>query len=134
MLAAIRAVRASYAPPGQRTRPSGKPVGDRIAPEDVGRVVDPKTLERSMAGEGADRAIDLDLLVHPRAEADVKAFEDADAIDVVLALAPPQVAAALRLIHIHGHPVETVAAEAGISRFVLYRRIDAFCSGWRLAA
>lgn len=132
--AAVRAVRASYAPPGARTRPSAKLPPDLVAAEDIGRVFDQTALDLCMTGEDDARAVDFDLIEDLRAGAAVKAFEDGHQIDALLAKAPRRFAAALRLIHLHDRPVEEVAAAAGVSRFVLHRRLTVVCAGLRLAA
>ncbi|TPJ73050.1 hypothetical protein [Mesorhizobium sp. B2-7-1] len=150
VLKAVRIVRASFAPPGQRTRPapvdrtrvmageqtrvaaSAKPAS--IAAEHVGRVVDAGAIERATVGEGLNRAIDFDRLEHPDATAAVKQVEDRMEIDFILGQAPSLVARSLRFIHIDDEPVELVASAAHLSRFALNRQVKAFLSAWRLAA
>lgn len=150
VLKAVRIVRASFVPPGQRTRPA---TGERtrvmagkqmrvaasaelasVAAEDVGRMVDAKAIERATVGEGVNRAIDFDLLVHPDAEAAVKQVEERMEIDFILGQAPSVVARSLRLIHLDDVSVEAAAAAAHLSRFALSRQVKAFLSAWRVAA
>jgi hypothetical protein len=134
VLKAIRGVRASFAPPGQRTRPASAAVPAYVAAEDVGRVVNADTLERCRVGEGLNRSIDFDLLPEAQAPAAIKQVEDRMEIDFILGRASPLVAQSLRLIHLDDEPVEAVAAAAHLSRFALNRQVTAFLSGWRRAA
>jgi hypothetical protein len=131
VLAAIRSVRAAYAPPGQRTR-SAPAEKRRVAAEDVGRIADQRTIEQATAI--VDGALDFDRLPDREAERDLQRIEDAVDVDKVLATAPRRVARALRLIHLSEKPVDLVAAEAMVSRFALHREITAFCATWRAAA
>jgi hypothetical protein len=62
VLNAVRVVRASYAPPGCRTRPTGEPEERRVIAEDIGRIPDQDALARATVGDGNEQAIDLDLL------------------------------------------------------------------------
>lgn len=134
ILEAIRVVRASLAPPGQRTRLRAADNAAYVAAEDVGRVVDARTLERSTVGEGQNRSIDFDLLPEAQAPTAIKQVDDRMEIDFILGHASPLVAQSLRLIHLDGEPVEAVAAAAHLSRFALNRQVSAFLSGWRRAA
>lgn len=142
VLSAIRNVRASYTPPGQRTRTGPKPKdgqapvdeAPRVAAEDIGRVADTRTIERCMVSSDEDRALDFDLLEDVAAAATQRQLTDRLEAEAILRTAPHMVATALRLIHLDDEPVEAVADGFGISRFVLNRRIDAFCESWRAAA
>jgi hypothetical protein len=134
VLAAIRTIRATNAAPGQRTRMTKDPHQPRVAAEDVGRVADTRTLERCTVTVGAQAFIDFDLFADPGAEAAMRHVEDVIDVDAVLALAPEPVAWALRLIHLNDEAVETVAAQAHISRFALNRRFNAFYEFVRAAA
>ena len=131
VLAAIRSVRAAYAPAGQRTR-SAPAEKRRVAAEDIGHIADQHTIEQATAIE--DGALDFDRLPDREAERDLQRVEDTLDVDKVLATAPQRVARALRLIHLSEMPVELVAAEALVSRFALRREIVAFCTTWRSAA
>lgn len=133
VLAAIRRVRAGYALPGQRTRPAE---GDShlVAPEDVERIPDCKTLERSMVGDGQVRTLELDLLASDKAAALVQQMEDRLDVEAILTAAPAVVANSLRRIHMDGETMRDVAEDASISRFALHRQIVSFCAEWRLAA
>lgn len=134
VLAAIRTVRASYAPPGQRTRTSKEQQHPCVAAEDVGRVADPREVERCRVTENGGIVIDFDLFPDRRAAAEFQRVEDALDVNAVLSKAPDQVAWALRLIHLNDEPVEAVAAQAQISRFTLNRRFTAFYEFMRAAA
>ncbi|WP_114391268.1 hypothetical protein [Notoacmeibacter marinus] len=134
VLAAIRAVRASYAPPGQRTRPKKSHPQPKIAAEDVGRIPDAVAIETASIGQGIERVIDLDRLPCPRASRVVDQYEHRCEARYMLARAPAPVAAALRLIYLDDEPVGEVARSLAISRFALSRRIAAFAAEWRTAA
>jgi hypothetical protein len=134
VLKAIRAVRASFTPPGQRTRPTSAAIPARVAAEDVGHVIDANTLEHCKVGEGPSRSIDFDLLPAAQALAAIKQVEDRMEIDFILGQASPLVAQSLRLIHLDDEPAHAVAAAADLSRFALNRQVAAFLSGWRRAA
>lgn len=134
VLAAIRAVRASYAPPGQRTRASKEMQQMRVAAEDVGRVADRREVERCSVAEASGVVIDFDLFPDRKALEGFRRVEDGLDVDTVLSKAPHQVASALRLIHLDDEPVEAVAAQAAISRFALNRRFTTFYELMRAAA
>lgn len=133
VLASIRKVRASYAPPGQKTRPVENDPRE-VAAEDVGRIPDAETLKRGMVGEGPGRTLDFDLLESDKAASSMKQVEDRLDVEFILAEAPAVVASSLRRIHMEGEAVADVAADAVISRFALHRQIASFCAEWRLAA
>ena len=134
VIAAVRVVRASYAAPGQRTRAAKKPASPRVAAEDVGRIADTGAIERCSVGDGASVFINFDLFPDRRAEAEIQRVEDAMDIETILSDAPEQVGQALRLIHLKDEPVEAVAVQTHISRFVLNRRVTAFFEHVRAAA
>lgn len=135
VLAAIRSVRASYVPPGYRTRPKADEARQRIAAEDVGRLADKRAVERcTVLNEAGERSIDFDLFAHPDALADQANMENRREVEQILQHAPPDVNLALRQIYLDEEPVMAVAVGLGISRFSLNRRIAIFCSNWRLAA
>ena len=134
VLAAIRTVRANYAPPGERTR-KGKSVvlTHKIAADAVGAL----SAARSDADEVEDRAdddVDIDGVIDPRADEGVRQFEAEHDVDVVLAFAPSRVTAALRLIHQYDHQVTTVAAGLGLDRRSFGRLIDKTFEHVRAAA
>lgn len=134
VLAAIRSIRAAYASPGQRTRLTKEPHYAQVAAEDVGQVADPRTVERNTIIEGDSVSIDFDRFPDRRLEAELRQVEDALDVDAILNHATDSVARALRLIHFDDEPLEAVAAQAKVSRFVLGRRIKAFCAEWQAAA
>jgi hypothetical protein len=134
VLRAIRVVRSSFAPPGERTRATAGAKPANIAAEHVGQIPDTAAIERATVGEGPSRSVDFDLLPHPEAEAAIRQVEDRMEIDFILGRAPSVVARSLRLIHLDDEPVEVIAAAAHLSRFALNRQVKAFLSAWRLAA
>lgn len=134
---AIRVVRSDYAAPGQRTRRPAKgapPDLSRVAAEYVGRIADAETIERATVGEADEAAIEFDLIESAEAAMAVRACEDRIELDWALRSAPSNVADALRLICVDGQTLSFAAAGAGLSRFALGRRLDAYCPDWRLAA
>lgn len=134
VLAAIRAVRASYALPGQRTRPRKSDPPTRIAAEDVGRIPDAATIEASSIGHGTERVIDLDRLPSREASRAAEHYEHRREVRSILIHAPAPVATALHRIYLADEPVGEVARSLAISRFALNRRIAAFAEEWRAAA
>lgn len=138
VLAAIRSVRASYAAPGERTRipKSERPDQARsfkVAAEDVGRIPDADTIERATVTQGAFSLIDFDRLPDRQQDFSLQRVEDGIEADGLLRPAPPEVARALRMIHLDDVTLSAAATRIGISRFVLAPRIKAFCE-WRVAA
>lgn len=124
VLAAIRIVRAGYAPPGERTR-KGKSVAltHKVAADAVGALA----ASRSDADGVEDRAdddVDIDGAIDPRADEGIRQFEAEHDVEAVLAFAPPRVAAALRLIHHYDHQVTTVAGGLGLDRRGFGRLLD----------
>ena len=134
VLAGIRKVRADHAPPGQRTRRYREEPRDRVAAEDAGRIPDAEAVTAATILEGGYSYVDVERFACPAAE---RALGDADqrvAIETALAKMPPSIAQALCLIHLDERPMTEVATLAGISRFVLHRRIDHHCAMFRMAA
>lgn len=135
VLAAIRTVRASYAPPGSRTRANANAPIQTVAAEHVGRIANKQTIQRcTILDEAGQRSIDFDLFSDPDALAFQRSVEDRLATEQILRHAPQEVGVALRLIYFNEEPVESVAADLGITRFTLNRRITAFYTNWRSAA
>lgn len=135
IFAAIRIVRADYAPPGHRTRrmPADMPP-QKVAAEDIGRIADRQIIERCTVGEVGDRHLDLDLLENHAATDAIKQCEDRVDAEWALRRAPPNVAKALRLIHLDDAPVSVAAHSVGLSRFALHRQMTIFTALWRSAA
>lgn len=137
VLEAIRIVRASYVQPGVPTRRPKKgeasPVR-RVAAEDIGRVADAKAIERCMVGEDDRRLLDLDRIASPAAEAAIQNMFNRIDAERSLERAPPDVAAALRLIYFDDAPKLEVAKAMNLSRFALERRFRAVGETIRLAA
>lgn len=139
VLAAIRSVRASYAPPGERTRVPGQARGAQlpvplVAAEDIGRIPDARLLEVATVTEGEYSCTDFDRFPDSRQVAEFQRVEDKVDADGVLKHAAPEVAHVLRLIHLDGQTMEAAAHAEKMSRFVLKRRIDSFCADWQAAA
>jgi DNA-directed RNA polymerase specialized sigma24 family protein len=135
VLAAIRAVRASYAPPGRRTRLSTKDIGNVVAAEDVGHIADKHVIERcTVLDDAGSPFVDFDRFSDPGALASQQNMEDQLEVEQILRHAPEEVRGALRLIYLDDESVEAVAAGLSITRFSLNRRISGFCSIWRSAA
>lgn len=135
VLAAIRAVRASYALPGRRTRLSTKEIGNVVAAEDVGRIADKHVIERcTVLDDAGTPFVDFDRFSDPSSLASQQNLEDQLEVEQILQHAPEEVGGALRLIYLNDEPVEAVAACLNITRFSLNRRIAGFCSIWRSAA
>ena len=134
---AARVVRSNYTAAGQRTRRPAKNTAaepERVVAEDVGRIVDVKTLERCTVGEGDDTSLDFDLF-ESRAAAEVsQQAEDRVDLERELDRASPVVAEALRLICVNGETVSFAAERLDVTRFSLTRKLDAFCPMWRAAA
>lgn len=142
VLAAMRTVRTSYAPPGERSRPAAKrkpaaaqqPVRKRVAAEDIDRIADAQTVESNTVIEGDFGYIDFDRFPDRQHLVEIEKVEFRVEADAVLKDAPPEVARGLRLIHLDGHTIEEAAQQVKISRFVLKRRMDAFCLDMQAAA
>lgn len=141
VLAAMRTVRASYATPGERSRPANRksaasqpPVPKRVAAEDVDRIADALTVESNTVMEGDFGYIDFDGFADRQQQVAIHRVEFRVEADAVLKHAPAEVARALRLIHLDDKTIEEAAQQVKISRFVLARRMDAFCSDMQAAA
>jgi DNA-directed RNA polymerase specialized sigma24 family protein len=134
VLAGIRKVRADHAPPGQRTRRYREEPRERIAAEDADRIPDAEAVTAATIAVGDHSYIDVDRFACPGAQRALAGAEQRVAIETALAKMPPSIAQALHLIHLDERPISEVAMLAGISRFVLHRRIDHHCAMFRLAA
>lgn len=141
VLKAMRTVRASYASPGERTRPASQkidatllPTRPKVAAEDIDHIADATTVESNMFVEGNFRHIDFDRFPDHRQQVEIQRVERRLEADAVLKGASPEVARALRLIHLFDKTMEEAAQQVNVSRFVLKRRIDAFCCELQAAA
>lgn len=134
VLAAVRVVRASYAPPGQRTRASKDQSISRVAAEDIGQIADHAALERSRVSDESGGYIVFDRFADPRVAAEFQQIEDALDVAALLKGASADIALALRMIHENDEPVGVAAAVVGMDRFTLNRRLKAFCGSIRIAA
>ena len=134
VFAAMRQVRADYAPPGRPTRRKSDEDATRVAAENVGQILDVKGLRQCTVTAGEHAELDLDQVASAPAAAAQQQVDDRLTTEAILATAPVAVATALRLIHLEGEPVDDAAAAVGLTRFALNRRITAFCTPWRLAA
>lgn len=137
VLNAIRTVRSSYAPPGRRTRPPKKGAPEPVAKaaaEHVSVIVSADTLAAASDPVDEHMVVDFDRLASPQAAYALRQKEDEIALDWALRRAPPNIAAALRLVCVDGETLGDAAATLSVSRFRLSRGMDAFCSAWRDAA
>jgi hypothetical protein len=139
VLAAIRSVRASYAPPGERTRTPGQAraadlPASLVAAEDIDRIPDARSLDAATVAEGEFAYLDFDRLPDPRQRMEFRRVEAKIVTDAALQHAAPEVSRVLRLVHVEGHTLEAAALAESVSRFALKRRIDAFCAVWQAAA
>jgi len=127
ILNAIRSTRAAYAPPGARTRKAAKTAPpEKVAAEDVGRSVTPADIARcTMLGDDGP-FIDFDRFESASAAAEFQQVEDRIDGERLLAAAPPDVAAMLRLICIDGERVDETTERFGIDRFAYYRAVTNF--------
>jgi DNA-directed RNA polymerase specialized sigma24 family protein len=137
ILSAIRVVRSNYTEPGRRTRPPKKgepePVA-LVAAEHADAILDGEAVVRVADPTEGEAMIDFDLIESPVAAYAVRRMEDGIELDWALRRAPPNIAAALRLVCIEGETLSTAAMAVSISRFSLSRRMDSFCPLWRDAA
>lgn len=123
IFAAIRTIKANYAPPGMPTRTSKtKPAKMKIAAEHIGELVDAETMARCVVGEGAAANFDFDRLPSAAAAAEIKAVEDRFDIERLLNETDPKISNALYLICVDGERVDHVAAAINMNRFALNRR------------
>jgi hypothetical protein len=108
---AAREVRALYTPPGQVTRPNRtkKLWTEPSAPLII----------------AMDDLAQTDVPCTDTAMAEVEARHDVEAL---LRRAAPWLATSLKRLYFDDVPMETVASEAGMSRFTLSRRIQAFAT------
>lgn len=135
--AAVRAVRASYAPPGRRTRSlkGGVAPAGKIAAEDATRIVSPLVLARiSLDVEGAAQSPDPDQLADPASLQPFVTVENDHDVHALLRQASTEMAWALRRIHLEAVAVDEVATDLRLNRFALNRRFKAFFQTCRAAA
>ena len=121
-------------PAKRKSAPPQQPVLKRVAAEDIDRIADAQTVESNTVIEGEFGYIDFDRFPDRRQSAGIQRVEFTVEADAVLRDAPAEVARGLRLIHLDGHTIEEAAQQVKISRFVLKRRMDAFCLDMQAAA
>lgn len=114
----LRQVRASYAPPGVKTRRPTR--AERLAAKPV--------------VPARCRIASLEAQPDPAAEAAFADVEHQHDAAEILARAPESVGRALRLLCFDDLDHKDVAAELGLSRQALYRRLDRFAQTYREAA
>ncbi|MFD2236710.1 hypothetical protein [Aureimonas populi] len=131
---AIRTIRANYAPPGRRTRLTGKPLNAAIAAEAAERIPSPEQIEAATVLIGEHPMLDIDGFADPASAEPVYRFECAQDAGRIMASAPEAMRQVLHLIYFDDAPIQAVAAGLGLSRFALHRRIETFAYPWRLAA
>lgn len=135
IFAAIRTIKANYAPPGVPTRISKtKPANRKIAAEHIGELVDAETMARCVVGEGDAASVDFDRLPSAAAAAEFKAVEDRFDIERLLNDTDAEISNALYLICVDGERVDHVAAAIGMNRFALNRRFAALTASCCVAA
>lgn len=124
LINAIRRVRVGFTPPGQVTRQRGKP---KLAKDQTENEIEfaVSTLSFDEIAATTDDPASLDPFAAIEARIDASK---------VLAVAPPLVAEALRLIHLQQVPVKQAAQMLRLSRFALRREILGFAPNWRAAA
>ena len=113
-----------YAPPGKPTRQRDK---SKIQQPSVTAA---PTQSPSPATYNEAIVVTEDVTI-PGVIAQIEAAIDAPGI---LAAAPPILRQALQLIHYSDKPIGDVARTLGMSRFQLYREMEAFASDFRAAA
>lgn len=131
---AIRTIRANYAPPGRRTRLTGKPLNAAIAAEAADLIPSPEQIEAATVLVGEHAVLDVDGFADPSSAEPVYRFEREQDAGRIMASAPESMRQVLQLIYFDDTPIQVVAAGLGLSRFALHRRIEAFAHPWRLAA
>jgi DNA-directed RNA polymerase specialized sigma24 family protein len=131
---AIRTIRANYAPPGRRTRLTGKPLNAAISAEAAGHIPSPEQIEAATVLVGEHAVLDVDGFADPSSAEPVYRFEREQDAGRIMASAPEAMRQVLQLIYFDDTPIQVVAAGLGLSRFALHRRIEAFAHPWRLAA
>ena len=137
VIAAIRAVRRDYAPPGERTRRSPRTapaMPARVAAEHIDAIPDADMIAKATIREEEYSQLDFDSLPSPTAAAELAAIEYSIDAERMLITAPAAVATVLRLIHVDGEMVGDAAAMVGLSRFQFHRQFSAFQARWALAA
>ena len=134
VIAAIRTIRANYTSPGHKTRSSGNAKPPKTAVEAIA----PATRQASglvASGTSDEQGVpDVVQVSSAAAEEAMAAIEHRIDVQRILDHAPDQIRSALVLIHFEAKPVGEVADLAGITRFSLKRRMDAYAQQWRAAA
>jgi RNA polymerase sigma factor (sigma-70 family) len=131
---AIRTIRANYAPPGRRSRLTGKPQRAAISADAAEHIPDAKQLEAATVLVGEHPVLDIDAFADRESEEPFHRFERAQDATRIMAAAPEPIRRVFQLIYFEDAPVQDVAAALGLSRFALHRRIETFARPWRLAA
>lgn len=133
VLAAIREIRANYAPPGQRSRTYDDAKTPCVAAEHIGLIPDADELARCAVPDQKG-AYNFDKFQHPAAAAEIAAFENQSEVAAILNEAPPLVSSALRLVYLEDEPIGATAQSLSVSRFAMKRAVEAFSETWRAAA
>ncbi|MBY3081869.1 MULTISPECIES: hypothetical protein [Rhizobium] len=125
VIAAIRTVRANYAPAGEKTRRSAsKPGHGKVSADQVQNIATAGAIA-AQAGEGAI------CLAAQRAADQVECSIDAHRI---LEQAPEPFRNWMHRLHFDDDKLEAIAKDACLSRFALRRRLETFYEGLRQAA
>ncbi len=91
-------------------------------------------MESNTVIEGGFAYVDFDRFPDRQQQVEIHRVEFRIEADAVLKHALPEVARALRLIHLDDNTIEEAAQQVNLSRFVLKRRMDTFCAGLQAAA
>ena len=134
IFAAVRTNRSNYTAPGQRTRTSREPLCGRVAAADIDRIPTAKELDAATVRDGVHDVIDVDRFPSVEAIYATQAVEDLIDVEKIMHRAPIDLRKAFRLIYFEDQQLAVAAAECGVSRFALARRMDRFSAPWRLAA
>lgn len=131
---AVRIVRASYAPPGARTRHRKTPPAALTAANIIGEKLDHRRVRRAGETGSGEPPTDIERLPDPRQEAEFRKIDNVIYVERLLKGAPDPVARALRMIHMDDAGVEAAVIEVKLSRFALNRRLKDFYESVRAAA
>lgn len=134
VLNAVRVVRASYAPPGVRTRHQKAPAAALTAVDVARTKIDGHRVRRAGdTGSGAPPT-NIEQVPDPRQQAAFLQIDNVIYVERLLTWASAPVARALRMIHFDDAGVEVAANDLRMSRFTLNRRLKDFYATVRAAA
>ncbi|WP_295194262.1 hypothetical protein [uncultured Brevundimonas sp.] len=131
---AVRVVRATNAPPGERTRHQKITAAPLTAADVASARIDQRRVRRAGDTGSGDPPAVLENLPDPHQQAAFAQIDNVIYVSSLLLHAPAPVERALRLIHFKDFAVEAAAENLDITRFALNRRLKAFYQGVRTAA